>query len=117
MVVARFSAKLGPVDADDLAGEPILLSLQNKTPEVNLQLSERDLKRLETKLTEGVVYNIPGRALLNIEFRNKTITDMEADVVQYGSQDVLTKKMFDNIKKPIQVSFYPELGAIKQIIQ
>lgn len=117
MVVARFSTKLGPVDADDLAGEPILLTLQNKTPEINLQLPERDLKRLETKLTEGVVYNIPGKALLTIEFRNKTITDMEADVVQYGSQDVLTKKMFDNMKQPIQVFFYPELGAIKQIIQ
>ena len=116
-VVARFSTKLGPVDDDDLAGEPILLSLQNKTPEIRPQLSERDLKRLETKLTEGVVYNIPGKALLTIEFRNKTIMDKEVDVVQYGSQDVLTKKMFDNMKKSIQVFFYPELGAIQQIIQ
>ncbi len=117
MVVARFSGKLGPVDADDLAGEPVLLTLQNKTPRIELQLLERDIKRLETKLTEGLVYNIPGKALLTIRFRNETFAEMETDVVQYGSQDVLTKKMFDNMKKPIQVFFYPELGAIKQIIQ
>lgn len=117
MVVARFSGKLGPVDADDLAGEPVLLTLQNKTPRIELQLLERDIKRLETKLTEGLVYNIPGKALLTIRFRNETFAEMETDVVQYGSQDVLTKKMFDNMNKPIQVFFYPELGAIKQIIQ
>lgn len=117
IVVARFSGKLGPVDADDLAGEPILFSLQNKTPRIEPQLPERDLKRLETKFSEGLIYNIPGKALLTIVFRNETFKEMETDVVQYGSQDVLTKKMFDNMKKPIQVFFYPELGAIKQIIQ
>lgn len=116
-VIARFSQKLGPVDADNLAGEPIYFTLKNKTPQVELQLTERDLQRLETKLTEGLVYNIPGKADLSIEFKNRTIKNIETDVVQFGSQDVLVKKMFDNMKQPIQVIFYPELGAIKQIIQ
>jgi hypothetical protein len=39
------------------------------------------------------------------------------DVVQFGTKDVLVKKMFDNMKQPIKVIFYPELGAIRQIIQ
>ncbi len=43
-VVARFSERLGPVDADNLAGEPIYLSLTNKTPSVELILNERELK-------------------------------------------------------------------------
>jgi|AGTN01.2.fsa_nt_gi hypothetical protein len=117
MVIARFSGKLGPVDADNLAGEPLYLSVKNKTPKVELSLSERDLKRLESKLSEGLVYNIPGKADLTVEFRNRPIKNMEVDVVQYGSQDVLTKKMFDNNKQPIKVLFYSELGAIRQIIQ
>ncbi len=71
MVVARFSTKLGPVDADDLPGNPFCLRCKTGLPKSNLQLPERDLKRLETKLTEGVVYNIPEKALLTIEFRNK----------------------------------------------
>ncbi len=116
-IAARFSQKLGPVDADNLAGEPIYFSLKNKTPQVEIEVSERDLARLEKKFSEGLVYNIPGQAQLTIEFNNKTIVNKQVDVVQFGTQDVLTKKMFDNMKQPIKVIFYPELGAIKQIIQ
>jgi hypothetical protein len=82
-----------------------------------MQLSDRDLQRLESKLTQGVVYNIPGKGELTIEFGNRTLKSIEVDVVQFGSQDVLVKQMFDNNKQPIKVYFYPELGAIKQIIQ
>lgn len=116
-VIFRFSEKLGPVDADNLAGEPIYLTLANKTPKVELQLSDRDLKRLETKFSEGIVYNVPGKAGLIIEFKNKVLMNKEVDVVQYGTQDVLAKKMFENAKQAVKVHFYPDLGAIKQIIQ
>lgn len=116
-VITRFSEKLGPVDADNLAGEPVYLSLINKTPKVDTQLSERDLKRLETKFNEGIIYNVPGKANLTVEFRNSVLEDKEVDVVQYGTQDVLVKKMFENMKQPVKVYFYPELGAIRQIIQ
>lgn len=116
-VIVRFSEKLGPVDADNFAGEPIYLSLVNKTPKVEMQLSERDLKRLSDKLSSGIVYNVPGKAALTVEFRSKTLADKEVDVVQYGSQDVLIRRMFDNVKQPVKVYFYPELGAIKQVIQ
>ena len=115
--IARFSEKLGPVDADNLAGEPIRLILTNKTPSVDMQLSERELKRLEDKLSEGVVYNVPGKADLVIEFKNRVLMEKEVDVVQFGSQDVLVKRMFENQKQPIRVYFYPELGAIRQIVQ
>lgn len=116
-VIARFSEKLGPVDADNLAGEPIYLSLTKKTPTVALELSERDLKKLEEKLSGGIVYNVPGKAGLTIEYRKKAMLNKEVDVVQYGTQDVLVRKMFENAKQPIKVYFYPELGAIKQVIQ
>jgi hypothetical protein len=115
-VIARFSEKLGAVDADNLAGSPVYLSLVNKTPKVEMQLSERDLKRLESKLSEGIVYNVPGKAGLTVEFKNRILADKEVDVVQYGSQDVLAKRMFDNTK-PAKIYFYPELGAIRHIIQ
>ncbi len=116
-VIARFSEKLGPVDADNLAGEPVYLSLKDKTPVVEQQLSERDLKKVEEKFSEGLVYNIPGKGDLTIEFRNRAIINREVDVVQYGSKDVLTRKMFDNMKQPVRVLFYPDLGAVRQIIQ
>ena len=113
----RFSEKLGMVDADDLAGEPIYLSLINKTPQPEIELSERDQRRLEKKFSEGVIYNIPSKAQLIVSYQNKTLLNTEVDVVQYGSQDVLTKQMFDMRKQPIKVEFYPHLGAVKQITQ
>ena len=113
----RFSEKLGLVDADDLAGEPIYLTLINKTPQPEIVLSERDQRRLEKKFSEGVIYNIPSKAQLIVSFQNKTMLNTEVDVVQYGSQDVLTKQMFDIRKQPVKVEFYPHLGAIKQITQ
>lgn len=116
-IVARFSSKLGLVDADDLAGAPIYFSLINKTPVEKPLLSEKEQRRMEKKFSEGVVYNIPSKAQLTIEFDNKIEVNQETDVVQFGTQDVLTRKMFDNMKKPISVIFYPNLGAIKQIIQ
>jgi hypothetical protein len=108
---------LGPVDADNLAGEPIYLTLRNKTPKIESAISDKERERLEKKLSEGVVYNVPGKAQLILEFKNRALKDMEVDVVQFGTKDVLVKKMFDNMKQPIKVIFYPELGAIRQIIQ
>lgn len=116
-VIARFSEKLGVVDADNLAGEPVYFSLVNKTQQVENQLSDRDLQRLENKFKEGIVYNIPGKANLTVEFKNKELQNHEVDVVQYGTRDVLVRKTLDNTKQPVKVYFYPELGAIKQIIQ
>ena len=116
-VIARFSEKLGPLDADNLAGSPIYISLTSKTPKIERLLSEKELAKLEDKLNQGLVYNIPGKADLKIEYDNRTLKDIEVDIVQFGSKEVLTKKMFDNNKKPIKIIFYPDLGAIKQIIQ
>ncbi|MPM21544.1 hypothetical protein SDC9_67988 [bioreactor metagenome] len=116
-VIGRFSEKLGPVDADNLAGAPIYLTLKSKTPKVESALSDKERERLEKKLSEGVVYNVPGKAQLTLEFKNQTLKNQEMDIVQFGSKDVLTKKMFDNMKQPVKVIFYPNLGAIKQIIQ
>lgn len=117
-VLGRFSKKLGLVSADDLSGEPIYISLINKNPQPPVELSDRDRRQLEKKFSQGsVVYNIPNKAQLTISFDNQVISNKEVDIVQYGAQDVLTSRMFDNKKQPIKVLFYPELGAIKQIIQ
>lgn len=113
----RFSEKLGQVNADDLAGEPVYLSLINKTPQPPVELTNKELRNLEKKFSEGVVYNIPSKAQLTLSYKNNTLLNTEVDIVQYGTQDVLTKRMFDSRKQPVKVEFYPHLGAIKQITQ
>jgi hypothetical protein len=114
-IIFRFSSKLGVVDANDLSGAPVYLSLKNKEPREKPVLTPKEEKEMEKKFSAGIIYNIPGKGDLTIAYNNKNYVQRELDVVQYGIQDVLAPKMFENNKKPIKVIFYPELGAIKQI--
>lgn len=116
-VITRFSEKLGLLDNDDLAGEPVYLTLTNKTPPTPVVLTEKEQKKMDEKFATGLIYNIPGKAQLLMEYKQQPILNKEFDIVQFGTKDVLVKKMFDNLKLPIKIIFYPELGAIKQIIQ
>lgn len=117
-ILFRFSKKRGFVDSDDLSGEPVTLTLINKQPHQEAPLlTPKEQKDLEKKFSQGIIYNIPAKANLKIDYSNKAWIDKECDVVQYGTQDVLAPRMFDNNKLPIKVIFFPDLGAIKQIIQ
>lgn len=116
-ILFRFSKHLGIVDPDDLAGAPVYLSLTRNDSIQKQELTPKEQKALDEKFAKGIIYNVPGKASIQVVFGSKKMLGKEVDVVQFGSQDVLTEKMFDNYKKPIKVIFYPELGAIKQIIQ
>ncbi len=116
-ILFRFSSKLGVVDANDLSGAPVYISLVNKAPRAEQILTPKEEKEMEKKFSSGIIYNIPNKASLQITYNGKDYVRKECDVVQFGVQDVLTKQMFDNNKQPIKVIFYPDLGAVKQIIQ
>lgn len=113
-IIARFSQKLGVVEANDLAGEAIYLSLKSITPRQPLFLSVKEASDREKKFSKGIIYNIPAKAKLQLEYKNKIYVDKDCDVVQFGTQDVLDHKKFGDKKNPLMVIFYPELGAIKQ---
>ncbi len=116
-IVFRFSGKLGIVETDNLAGAPVTLSLTNKNTQDQEVLTLKDQKALEKKFSNGIIYNIPGKANLKIEFDNRPLIQKECDVIQFGTQDVLADKMLSNSKTPVKVIFYPDLGAIRQIVQ
>ncbi|MDF9830767.1 hypothetical protein M2133_002121 [Parabacteroides sp. PF5-6] len=113
-VLFRFSNLLGVVDADDLAGEPVYLNLT-----ATERIPPMDPKEAEKKLKggKGVIYNIPGKASVEILMNKKTLFKGEVQVTQFGGQDSLASVMFEDKKTPVKVLFYPETGAIKQIIQ
>lgn len=116
-VLFRFSQKLGIVSSDDLSGSPVYISMRNKEPKPQMILTPKEHQALDKKFSKGIIYNIPGKGLLKVVFNNKSFVDTEIQIVQYGVQEVLAPQMFDNNKQPIKVIFYPQLGAIKQIIQ
>ena len=102
------------VPDDDLGGTPIYLSLHaiNRAPALDPKEAEK-----KEKAMKGIIYNVPGKADARIEMGDKQLYRGEVQVVQFGSHEALAPVMFEDRKAPIKVIFYPETGAIKQIIQ
>lgn len=113
-VLFRFSRPLGIVDADDLGGVPVYINLTaiERAPALEPKEAEKKEKSLK-----GIVYNVPGKASIEILMNNKTLYKGEAQITQFGTREGLAPVMFEDKKAPVKVYFYPETGAIKQIIQ
>ncbi len=111
-VLFRFSSKLGFLDADDLAGEPVYLDLNilEQAP----VLDPKEAKKKEKSL-KGIIYNVPGRAYIEIKHKNRSLLKKETPIVQFGSKEALAPVILEDKKQPVRVLFYPEIGAIKQI--
>lgn len=113
-VIFRFSPQLGILDADDLGGAPVYMTL--KATEKAPVLDEKEAEKKEKSL-KGIVYNIPGKADVVITMDKRTLFKGEVQITQFGSKEGLAPVMFEDKKAPVKVLFYPETGAIKQIIQ
>ena len=113
-ILFRFSEHLGVVDADDLGGQPVYMNL--KAIERAPQLDPKEAEKKEKSL-KGIVYNVPGKAGIEIFTSRKSLYKGEAQITQFGTQEALAPVMFEDKKAPVKVYFYPETVAIKQIIQ
>ncbi len=113
-VLFRFSTKMGIVDADDLGGTPVCMNLKatDRAPVLDAKEAEKKEKSMK-----GIIYNIPGKAAIEISMNRKTLYKGEAQITQFGTREGLAPVMFEDKKAPVKVYFYPETGAIKQIIQ
>ncbi len=113
-VLFRFSTKIGIVDADDLGGTPVCMNLKatDRAPVLDAKEAEKKEKSMK-----GIIYNIPGKAAIEISMNRKTLYKGEAQITQFGTREGLAPVMFEDKKAPVKVYFYPETGAIKQIIQ
>jgi hypothetical protein len=112
-VLFRFSNYYGVVDADDLSGRPIYIRLKNlRTVEMESLETRRKLKE-----SESIAYNVPGQAEVSIYDGTKKIYSTTAFVTQFGSTQVLNPSLLDDKKAFVRIYFYPNTGAIKQIIQ
>ena len=66
---------------------------------------------------KGIIYNLPGKARLEIKTVQNTLYRSEVQVAQFGTRESLAPVMFEDKKSPVKVTFYPETGTIRQIIQ
>lgn len=93
-VLFRFSRKLGVLDKENLAGEPVYYDLDNLRTVHSSVNDETDAKKKNIK-KEGVCYNIPGRARMEIYTRSKTFVKKEIAIAQLGTTEVLSKALFN----------------------
>jgi hypothetical protein len=112
-VLFRFSSKLGILDDNDLGGEPVYINVKSveRAPELDAKEAEKKAKAM----AKGVIYNVPGKALVEIIYNNKALFKKEMPFVQFGTREVLAPVILEDKKEPVKVVFYPETGAIKQI--
>ena len=113
-ILFRFSTKLGILDEDDLGGEPVYINLTALEHAPVLDAKEAEKK---AKSMKGIIYNVPGKAIVEILHNSKSLLKKETLVVQFGTKEALTPVLLEDKKMPVKVIFYPETGAIKQITQ
>jgi len=112
-ILFRFSKYLGVVDVDDLSGEPVYWNLKDlKTVDILTPDPKRKVKE-----PQSIVYNIPGKAEIEIYTVNRKIGSATVNVTQFGTTEILATELFDDKKGPIQIHFYPNTGGIRQIIR
>lgn len=107
-VAFRFSKKLGVVANTDLAGEPYYISVTNlKTPEI--PEAEEGKKK-----TDGVAYNLPGKAQITLTYNNQKIFDGQLPITQFGTVEYLAPILF-NKNSTIKVLFDTETGGLIKV--
>ncbi|MBQ5889241.1 MAG: DUF4831 family protein [Bacteroidaceae bacterium] len=112
-VLFRFSRKLGVLDKENLAGESIYYDIKNlKT--VELPVADEAAADRKTIKKEGICYNIPGRARMEIYTRAKTFLKKEIAIAQIGSTEVLSKTLFGK-NNTTKVLFDTATGGIISI--
>lgn len=112
-VIARFSERYGLLDASDLRGEPIYLSV--KILEQAPELSEKDQKRLQKRLSKGIAYRVPGMVEVSLTYQGEQLVQQQVYVGQLGSIEVLDATLFDSRNPITEVDFHSTTGGIKEI--
>ena len=107
-VAFRFSQKLGFLDKDNLAGEPIYLTLSNQ------DLIAPEPIDAKGKKLEGVAYNVPGKAKVVITYKGRELFNGELPIAQFGTVEYLAASLF-NKGATTSVQFDSETGALVKV--
>lgn len=108
----RFSKYLGVIDADDAAGNSVLLTIENRhTLPTPILPSDRSKKKKER---EDLRYRIPGLARILVAQEGKKWVDTEISIAQFGHTEHLGGTLF-NKKFNTRVWLSPSTGNIEKI--
>ena len=114
-ILFRFSGKLGVLDADNLAGEPVIASVKAMEAIPTAVPNEETAKK-RAKMEHGVYYNIPVRTKIKVTYGGQEFVSMETPMAQFGIVEILSNTLFDK-KTTTQVTFFQETGGTKDIME
>ncbi len=115
LVVFRFSTTAGPVDADNLLGSPVYLTLKSLDT-LPQETPDEDSYKKKQKMEHGVWYNVPARQNITISDLNRTWADMDVPMGQFGHTEVLGSTLFDK-KATTRAYFYQSNGGLQKLEQ
>lgn len=107
-VAFRFSRKLGIVANNDLAGEPVYLTVTDLKA-INIPAAVESKKEIE-----GVAYNVPGRARITLTHHNEELYNAEVPVTQFGVVEYLAPVLF-NKNSVIKILFDSATGGLIKV--
>ncbi|MDE5567494.1 MAG: DUF4831 family protein [Muribaculaceae bacterium] len=108
-IFARLSPVDGVVDANNLSGAPIYISV-DILEQGSLPVNEKGEPRTFPK--GGLAYNIPGRAVISLTYEGNTIAREEIGLSQLGVTFGLDPKLFSDKKQPSKLLMDSATGAI-----
>ena len=111
----RFSQYSGAVDADDLSGRPVYISIKN-TGDLPAKVENAETDKKKAKIERGLYYNVPARETVSIFDLNETYLTAEYSMGQFGYTEILSNLLFDK-KLTTKVSFYQENGGVRKLEQ
>ena len=107
----RFSAKLGLVADDDLAGEPYYISVEDlKT----VPAPEPTDPKKKLKQVPGIYVNVPGKMRVSVSDATKTLMVSEFSAGQFGNVELLSGALF-NKRYTTHLWLHPISGAVEKL--
>ena len=108
-IIARISPFDGILDADNLAGAPLTVSV-SVTSRGSLPVNEKgEVKRFPKG---GFAYRIPGTALVTVNYQGREVASAEVSLAQLGVTFGIDPALFTDKKAPSQLRLAPATGAI-----
>lgn len=108
-IIARISPYDGIIDADNLAGAPLTLSVE-VVERGTLPVNEKgEVKKFPKG---GVAYTIPGKARISISYEGSLIAAADVDLAQLGVTFGIDPSLFSDKKAPSKMLFDPITGSL-----
>lgn len=113
-VIARISPYDGILDADDLSGAPLTLTVE-VVDRGELPVTERGETRKFPK--GGFAYQIPGTARVTVSYEGVELASQQVALAQLGVTFGLDPAMFTDKKAPAMLRLDPNTGGIVELGQ